>query len=136
MAARRCTLCGISYPDEYKFYKCPFHAETTAFINNDGPDEDWDVRLNFLVRQRERDERDSELIPEIDGPVELYAGQLWIHSWDVIDSGIRYRLKDGDLVKVGRVFEVIGYVDARRSYIVRAFDTEVMDEAITELLRG
>jgi hypothetical protein len=134
--ARRCTLCGISFPDEYRFSRCPLHEEATSRIQAEH-DPDWVDRLAFLVIQRRLSEMDAELIPVVDAQVAHDSGQLWIHAWDVIRSGLRNRLRDGDLVKVGvRVFEILDYVESRRRYLVRAFRTEVTDEDITELLRG
>jgi hypothetical protein len=133
---RRCTLCGISFPDEWRFSKCPFHDEDTSRIRAEH-DPDWQTRLAMLVTNRRLDEMDADLIPKIDGQVRHQAGQLWIHSWDVVGSGVRNRLRDGDLVKVGRqVFEVLGYAEPTRLYLVRPFATEVTDEDITELLRA
>ena len=133
MGARRCTLCGISYPDEYKFNKCPVHGDPTQFIQAD-VDEDWEARLGFLVRQRELDEIDSELIPIIEAQVKHKDGLLWVSSHDVIRSGIRYRLPADALIRIGQqVFEIQAYSDSRRAYLVEAFSMTLTDEDLEQL---
>ena len=91
--------------------------------------------MSFLTTQRKLVEMDTELIPVVEAEVKLDKGYLWVSSHDVIRSGIRHRLKDGDLIRVGKqVFEILGYVYGTRRYLVQAFEMEVTDEALTELL--
>lgn len=139
MPSLRCSLCGINYPDDYRFrgQKCKIHDEQLWLNSKSGPDANWAARAAYLVRNAELDAEVAEIIPTIDARIVSQAGQLWIHSWDVNRSGIRHRLRDTDLVRVGKqVFEILGYVEATRLYFVRAFEMGVTDEGISELLRG
>lgn len=134
--ARRCTTCGISYPDTYNFQKCPLHDEPTDRIQ-DSHDEDWAARLHFLKVQLDLAEMDAELIHLVEGKVTLADGVYWLSSHDVIRSGVRHRLEPDALVKVGQqVFEIQAYSYARRAYIVEPFSMALTDDEIAELLRG
>ncbi len=111
-----------------------FHKEETWLDSKSEPDPDWKERGARLVRQMEHDAAVAELIPVIDTHVQLIDGQLWISSWDVINSGIRNRLRADDLVKVGvQVFEIQGYDEPRRRYLVQAFSMTLSDEDLERL---
>lgn len=48
MAARRCGVCGISYPDRLDFLTCPVHGTETVWKAWEEPDELWDWKATQL----------------------------------------------------------------------------------------
>ena len=138
MAARRCSLCGISYPDNYRFQKCPVHGEATDYFNNVDPDENWEWLATAVQRGIALNAQDDELIPTLhDVAVTTSGGQLFISSHDVIRAGIRHRLQPLELVRIGQqVFEIQGYIDATRDYWVRSFSMELSEADLRRLADG
>lgn len=134
--SRRCTLCGISYPDAWTFTKCPIHDEPTSRIQ-DAADEDWERKVALLKYRLTRENEEGELIPAVAGKITVDGDQLWLSSHDVIRAGISHRLEPDALVRVGQqVFEVQAYSYTRRAYLVKTFSMTVTEEDLEELLGG
>lgn len=137
MAARRCSLCGIGYPDEWGFRKCLIHEEDTWLDNKSEPDPDWKQRAERIVANMRRDAEVTESIPTLEVRVIHADGQLWIDSRDVIRAGIRYRLEPDTLVRVGaQHFEIQAYSASRRAYLVEPFSMELTDDDLARFLDG
>lgn len=137
MAARRCSLCGIGYPDQWGFRVCPLHEEETWVDNKSDPDPDWKQRAERLALQMKRDAEVAESIPALDVRVIHADGQLWIDSRDVIRAGVRYRLEPDTLVRVGaQHFEIQAYSASRRAYLVEPFSMELTDDDLARFLDG
>ena len=137
MPARRCSTCGINYPVDYRFQQCPIHKEGTDFFQGLEVDEDWEQRALRLREHLALQALDAELIPVVETTVRLRDGNYWIHAWDVIDSGVRHRLNEGELIQVGKqTFEVLAYVEAQREYLVEPFSLELSDEDLRKLADG
>jgi hypothetical protein len=137
VASKRCSLCGIGYPPDWKFNKCPIHETETWLDNKSDPDPDWAARAERLVRQMERDAAIAALIPTIEAKVVHADGQLWVSSHDVIRAGIRHRLPADAIIRIGQQhFEIQGYSDSRRAYLVEVFSMELSAEDLRRLADG
>lgn len=134
MAARRCVLHG-SFPDQHRFYRCPVCSELTDYVSNDEPDDYWEQNI---ARHLERAEQGETLPPDVpvleDAKVALEGEQYFISTWDVVNGGIRHRLRLTELVQVGKqVFEILEYRYTERRYLVQPFSTSLSDDQLAEL---
>jgi hypothetical protein len=136
MPAYRCSDCALDYPSDYqKFQKCPVCGEATTWFATVDYAEDWNEMAVQKKRDLEAAAKDLDLIPLIDGPVSVRKDELFISSWDVIESGIWHRLKPTDLIRIAnQVFEIQGYVNEDRAYWVRAFSMELGNEDLAKLV--
>lgn len=124
MAARRCTLCGISYPTLPQFSVCPIHDEPTDFISNVDPDEDWKSSMERRVKQAEKDAALKRVIPLVPGVKVIEdKGLLWVDQTEMQLAGARlsrmvsntfhlFELEDG------WVYETQGWDEPRRRWWV------------------
>lgn len=132
VAGRRCLLHG-TFPATAEFVNCPVCSNTTDYIVNADPDENWEANA---ARMREWLDAGAEPVPDIpilkDGKhirVRFDGDQYWLHSWDVVRGGLGHRLTETDLVQVGKqTFEVLAYVDDQREYLVRPFSLTLPDD--------
>jgi hypothetical protein len=135
--SRRCSVDGISYPNEFKFQTCPVCGEATSFVSNDTPDEDWQWKATLLLEQQEQAATPAPEIPTVDAaqvPVKFDSGAYWIHYWDLYWAGLRVKLQPLDLVRVGeQVFEVLEYVESLRQFLVRPFSLTLSQEELAQL---
>ena len=128
MAARRCSLCGINYPNQYQFQKCPVHDEPTNYFSDLTVDENWQWAATALMAKAKEAAAEHEGITILPlEPKPLIGGLYSLDSRDVIRVGAR--------LVVGMVFEipsepgqrdapcdclweVLGYHDGDRLWIV------------------
>lgn len=129
MAARRCSLCGINYPNTYQFQKCPVHTdETTSFFSDLTVDENWEWAATALMaraKEAATEHAGIAIIPLEPRPI---IGNLYgLDSRDVIRVGAR--LTVGAFFEIPSVpgqrdapcncfWEVLGYHDGDRLWIV------------------
>lgn len=138
MAACRCSTCGIDYPGDEGIFAgpcstCIVCGEPTSRFAYEPFDPDWDQKVKSLLEDRKDAERTAELIPVVKANVRVENGQLWVLSWDVFKV-VRRRLCEGDLFRIGQqTFEVVGYVDERREYVVRPFSMTLSEEDLSRL---
>ena len=134
MAARRCLLHG-SFPDQFRFWKCPVCSETTDYISNDEPDEFWEQNIARYLEHLEQADTPAPDIPVLDGAKVVMEGeQYFISTWDVVTGGARHRLRFEDLVQVGKqVFEILEYRYEERRYLVQPFSVTLSDEDLSNL---
>lgn len=121
MAARRCTLCGVSYPDMAQFAKCPLHGEDTSRITRE-PDPDWKEVLERLKAQADRAEEISRPVPLVHG-IEPYTehGLLWLDQGTLMDARLRLsRFRSFHLFELddGFVYETQGWDEPNRRWWV------------------
>jgi hypothetical protein len=134
-----------NFPTQYEYTRCPVCREPTDLIHNAEVDENDEELDRRILWQREQ-------WAKADGPDEVYDGVtqldsdvvpvrydaetdgLWLHAWDMYVGGVWHKLRDGDLVQIGKqVFEILGYVDDQREYYVRSFAMELSDEDMLAL---
>ena len=136
MAARRCSIDGISYPADYSFNKCLICGETTSYIQAD-PDEDWEFKVALLSEHLEQAATERPEIPVVDVPVQYHQGAYFIHAWELYHAGHRDPLLPSALIQVGKqVFETIGYSKEQRMYLVRPFSLELSNDDLRRLVDG
>lgn len=135
MAARRCVLHG-SYPNQMRFYKCPVCSQETDYVSNDEPDEYWEQNIARHLERAEQGETPRPDIPLLeDAHVALEGEQYFISTWDVVNGGVRHRLRFTDLVQVGKqVFEILEYRYEERRYLVKPFNTSFDCDELKEML--
>ena len=106
--ARRCSICGISYPPFIMV--CRGCEEDTDFIGNIQPDEDWGERAAQVRAMREGPDTalaqamrkaDADGITRVQGRVQVHEGQYFITVADVVGSGYYEPLETFDIVQVG-----------------------------------
>jgi hypothetical protein len=118
VAARRCSLCGISYPAMNQFTVCPVHEEATQWIEKD-PDEDWKPTMDRLLQRMEQSKELTRVIPLVRG-IEPYTenGLLWINQTALFQAGGRFNSAWPDFhlfeLEDGWVYETQGWDDSRR----------------------
>lgn len=134
MAARRCVLHG-SYPPDFAFHNCPVCGDKTDYIENAEPDENWKGNVLRMREHLEQAVAPTPDIPVLEGArVKLINGEYFLSTWDVVNGGIRHRLRDTDLVQVGKqVFEILHYSYECRRYLVQPFATELDDDDMRKL---
>jgi hypothetical protein len=134
VAARRCVLHG-SYPDQFRFHRCPVCSEPTYYASNDEPDEYWEQNIARHLERAVQGETVPPDVPVLEGAkVTLEDKQYFISTWDVVNGGIRHRLSLTDLVQVGKqVFEILEYRYSERRYLVQPFSTSLTDEQVSDL---
>lgn len=131
MAARRCSLCGISYPTDQKFVKCPVHGEATSWFMNVEPDEDWEWKATALlvrVGKAEAAEIAGITILALEPQPLNRAGLYTLDAHAVIRAGAQLAV-DGVFetptdpatkdAPCDCLWEVVGYHDATRQWIIR-----------------
>jgi hypothetical protein len=130
VASRRCSSCGISYPTDQRFYKCPVHGEPTAYFQNVEPDENWQWAATAIQMQLERAAADVSPITILDLTPEPIPGGLYtLNAHDVIRAGAQLRgeevfvIEPPEAPKTGEpcdcFWEVVGYHDGTRQWIVQ-----------------
>lgn len=130
MAARRCSLCGISYPPEQKFARCPVHDEPTAWFNNTEPDEHWEWAATALIVRQENASREVDGVPILPLEPEPLIDDLYVlNAHEVIRAraqlvvdAVFMVLPDESASTSGPCdcyWEVVGYYDADRKWVVR-----------------
>lgn len=141
MAARRCSDCGINYPNRAPFLSgvCPVHLTTLNYFPSTEPDEDWAEEMSRRQELTASTKDPSglstldELLTTIETRVLAEHGHLFVSAWDVYHE-TRSRLRPGDLFRVGaQTFEVLEYLEEPRRYWVRAFETELSEETLRRL---
>jgi hypothetical protein len=134
-----------NFPTQYEYTRCPVCHEPTDLIHNAEVYENDEELVRRISFQREQ-------WAKADGPDEVYDGvtqldsdavpvrydaktdMFLLHAWDMYVSGVRHRLRDSDLVQVGKqVFEILGYHDDTREYYARSFAMELSDEDMLAL---
>jgi len=139
VAASRCARHG-KFPAKYTFTKCPICGEHTDYLDDEQPDEGWELRVLRALELREQEELEPLDIPELQVTVRSSvdkdgAGQLWLHAWDVYHAGCRRWLQPHELIRVGKqTFEILRHDRDGKRYIVRTFHTTVTDEDLQRLL--
>lgn len=129
MAARRCSLCGISYPTH--MFKCPVHQTDADYINNAEVDDLWEWKAEAIRLHISINEGKANPIPVLTG-IELREdeGRTWLSSHDLIRAGIQHRLQADDVLEINpetvptdhpcdALWEVQAYSDGRRAYWIR-----------------
>lgn len=128
MPARRCSTCGINYP--IKGHEvCDGCGENTTPASNLTPYTDWEERARHVKSALEEAEKPTPLILDLDIPLTVRDGRLFISSWDVCQAGYQAPLQPDTLVRVRKqVLEVFGYVSETREYWVSAVTRdEILD---------
>jgi len=133
-SSRRCSLDGISYPDEWRYNKCLVCGDDTDRIGDSKPDEDWADKVAALKEHLESGEPLAKpIIPIIETKVRFDGGHYWVSSWDVF-AKLYERLAPTDLIQVGQqTFEILAYVHENREYTVRPFSLTLSDEDLAAL---
>jgi hypothetical protein len=138
--ARRCTLCGINYPNDIEFQKCPVHTdESTIFATDIDIDPDWEWRSTTLLAQLRP--ADDPLIPFArDVPIRMDGDQLFVSIHDVIRAGLHKKLHAGDIIRLEHrlrssrysiLYEVIGRRDTTREYWIRRLILDPHEAGVT-----
>lgn len=143
MPANRCSFCSINYPTHYpnNFADCPVCDSKLDRFEYEEVDEDWKGRSEYLRSRLERLGEAAPLVPMIKGNVLERDGILRLSSYDVSDSDVWSTLVPEEIVQVGdRFYEVEGYLDSSREYVVSEFslelDVPVLDAEPKRLVEG
>lgn len=124
MAARRCTLCGISYPTMPQFSTCPVHEEPTDYLSNVDPDPDWQASMERLAKQATKDAALKRVVPLVpDVKVVEDGGLLWVDQTEMHRAGARLSHMVPDQFHLfeledGWVYETQGWDEPRRRWWV------------------
>lgn len=132
MACRTCPDCGIDFPPAEAFHACIACGMVTKYRPLHAQDLNWRQQAE-MIAARITAVVDEELreITHLDVPVKLDdEGLFWISSHDAIRSGASNNLADQDVISVGdpdnspngpdnNLYEVIAYVESKRSYWIR-----------------
>ena len=132
MAARRCTSCGINYPNEARFAKCPVHETNTHWQPMVNPDEHWDWKAEAIRLRIAQVEREEEVIPGVPiQPRQDEDGLYWLDRHELIRQGFQRQLRDEEVFETrveGKLrqddpcnclWEVLGWRESTREYWVR-----------------
>lgn len=87
MAAKRCALCGINYPNITEFSTCPLHGEETAYVKAE-PDANWKEALARIKAQLDKADELARPVPLVH-TVEPYVehGLLWLDHGTLMQAG-------------------------------------------------
>lgn len=130
MAARRCSLCGISYPAIAQFVTCPIHGEPTDLAQNIEPDPNWKEAFQSAKSRAEKDaalnDRPFPLIPGVQVFESAYMVEnklLYVRQEDIYRAGARLSSVGLDQfylfeLEDGWVYETQGWDDAQRRWWV------------------
>jgi hypothetical protein len=124
MSARRCFLCGISYPAIAQFATCPIHQEATQLAQNIEPDEDWQQQFERAKRRADADAAVREPLPQVfDVAAYEEHGQLWVDQGDLIRAGLRLaRTRDDHVFQLeDDIYETLGWDEPNRRWWVREY---------------
>ncbi len=135
MAARRCSMCGISYPDEYPFLKCHVCEEKTDHISNDKEDPNWQALVTWKRRVAWEATQVAGAIPgpSDDSPLSIFEqdGLFWVPDGDLRRADIcppsdrRMFLFRAH----GHIWEAQGYDNKRRRWWVEEVALEEVIES-------
>jgi hypothetical protein len=135
VAARRCSVDGISFPDSTAYTTCPVCSQGTSYISNDSPDEDWREKVAALLERLRQAAALQEPTPHLTRPVPFIEehGRTFVRQTDLINAGLRKALDqslwlfwDSDC----RLWEAQGYDEPRRRWWIEPVPTEVREEDI------
>jgi hypothetical protein len=125
VAARRCSSCGISYPNISQFTTCPIHDELTSYLGNSDADEDWQVNYERLSKQAVRAaEVNERVFPLIRGvSVVEEDGRYFVDNAKLHQAGVRFSRMQPDQfylfeLEDGWIYETQGFDDPRRRWWV------------------
>jgi hypothetical protein len=123
MAARRCSVDGVSYPDNFRHETCPICGERTHYISNATPDEDWEWKVERALAAQAQAEALTEPIPRLTKPVKFIEenGQVFVAQSDLIRAGLRKGIDQSFWVFTdheGRLWEAQGWDEPRRRWWV------------------
>lgn len=126
--SRRCSICSIQYPPFVEV--CRICGEETWPMFKTGPDEDWEERLAREIGEGVFVDPPRPIAyavqhpPDVQLPLHIRDGRLWISHAGLIDAGYRY-LEDGSIVFVGgRFYELAGYWEAQGLWWVEEIVTD------------
>jgi len=141
MASRYCHACSIHYPSDSDFMECPIHETATKWVGTLPADDNWAALMMAQVETEHPGLADAhveerpEIVPlKLDVEIKQRGPYLTIHGWDVTRKGITRRLEPLDLIEVGgRVYEIQGYFEPDRIYVIRRFSFELSTEDLGRL---
>jgi len=123
--ARRCSLCGINYPNIPQFYKCPIHDEATQWFANVEPDKDWQGNHERLDKQiKFSTENHDRAFPIVRGVVAVEEdGRYFVDQTEMQRAGVRLSRMQPDQfylfeLEDGWVYETQGWAESRRMWWV------------------
>jgi hypothetical protein len=135
MAYRACTSCGINYPTPDEFRQCLACGEPTEYSQWGHAEPNWRSRAEAIALRLSKIAAEKLYQPpHVFVPITTDEdGLQYIDSRDCIREGVSQRLDEalGHVVAIGpadefpedcpdnNLYEVIAYVDERRSYWVR-----------------
>ena len=133
MAARRCSIDGISFPNDFRHEHCPVCSERTSYISNDEPDPDWREKVVNLLERRKQAEALTEDIPRLTRAVNILEenGRFFVAQSDLINAGLRKGIDQSLWVFIDqedRLWEAQGWDEPRRRWWVE--ELAVRDEEI------
>lgn len=138
MSARRCSLCGISFPNLQTFIVCPIHEENTQLAHNVEPDEDWQAQFERRKKQADRDsEVNDRIFPFVRGvPVIEEDGRYFVDQTALQLAGVRLSRMQPDQfylfeLEDGWIYETQGWDDSNRRWWVERVVEAVEDEPET-----
>lgn len=143
MAAKRCSICGINYPDDLADPKCKVCDESLAYIHDETPDEDWVSKIHELlspspettpleaieiifIAAMPSDEEDSIYPHKADNRAHVseHNGQLFVTHQALLSAGYE-GIEAGTIVYLNdKFYEVEGYAHGRQVWWVTEIDPE------------
>lgn len=108
--AKRCSICGISYPPEYEWCLVPYCQDAlwTQFVNP--PDEDWQEKVAELAGIPPV--YSAAHPPNAGCEIREFRGHLFARHDDLISCGYQ-ALEAGRIVYLHeRFFELVGYSES------------------------
>lgn len=123
--ARRCSMCGISYP--VMLLVCRGCGEETDYISNVNPDVDWGERAAAVRVERGEG---AGPIPLIKADVDVFpGGEFCISVEDVVNSGVYEPLVEDTIIQIGKqFFIVLAMVSGKQQYWIRSFSMQPSEE--------
>jgi hypothetical protein len=130
--AYRCAECGIHYPAEPRFTKCPIHGELNAWNLWWAPDTDWEAKAAALRKYIDKAVAESPDIMRLNVKGHMIQddhGQWWLPSAALFEVGVHHRLPEFTVFEVPHIlmvddpcdclWEVGAYLESKRAYWVR-----------------
>lgn len=125
MSARRCSLCGINYPDKPEFRECPVHeGNQTWHMARQEPDEFWDWKATELqLRSGKLPRVRGGLVALQDGSILLTGAALAANPWKPEDGDFFEAIlpTPGDGEPCDCLWEVLFRAEPLDGWIVRPF---------------
>lgn len=97
MGCLRCSNCGISYPHQHRFMRCPVCGGQTSYFSNVDPDPDWEYSVALKRPTVGEAQEAAADVPDDDDPYWWRAEQMHRAGFTHEQAMVLARRQDVDL---------------------------------------